>query len=282
LAEMIKYWRIPALPHLELLRATYVEQQFARHIHEGYAVGVIERGALAFSYRGAHVMAPAGSINLVVPGEAHDGHAATGVGWTYRMFYLGSDLMERAAAEVDGGRKTLPFFSSGVIDDNDMARRIAALHRRLERPELSQLEQETLLTTLLTEFVLRHAKGCFSERRRTPENQAVKKARDYIEAYSNQQLSLVNLAALCGLSPYYLIRVFTRSIGVPPHVYQKQVRIRRAKRLLDGDCSVAAAALETGFADQSHFTRQFKQITGLTPGQYRNNVQDDFPKCTLQ
>jgi len=273
LAETVKFWRIPELQQLELLHASYVEQRFARHIHEGFAIGVIERGALAFSYRGENVVAPTGSINLVVPGEAHDGYAASAVGWSYRMFYLSTALMEQVAGEVSGSHGKTPFFRMGVLQDDAMARRFQRLHQQLERPKKSLLEQETALTTLLTEFVLRHAEGRFSERSLSVESQAVKQVRDYIEAYYDQQISIHSLAGLCELSPYYLIRVFTQSVGVPPHVYQKQVRVRRAKDFVAQGHSFALTAQETGFADQSHFSRQFKQITGLTPGQYRNNVQ---------
>jgi methylphosphotriester-DNA--protein-cysteine methyltransferase len=116
--EHVKMWRIPTLPRLELMRATYIKQSFTRHTHEGFAVGVIENGALGFFYRGE------------------------------------------------------------------------------------------------------------------------------------------------------------KEMGLPPHGYLKQARVRKARNLLSRGWSIAAAAMEAGFADQSHLTRNFKHIFGITPGQFSNFVQD--------
>ncbi len=56
--------------------------------------------------------------------------------------------------------------------------------------------------------------------------------------------------------------------GLPPHRYQLQQAVERAKTLLCGGASICQAALEAGFADQSHFSRRFREFTGATPRQY--------------
>jgi len=56
---------------------------------------------------------------------------------------------------------------------------------------------------------------------------------------------------------------------MPPHQYQKQVQVRRAKELLARGVPIAAVAVDTGFCDQSHLNRVFKNFTGLTPGQFQ-------------
>jgi AraC-like DNA-binding protein len=81
-----------------------------------------------------------------------------------------------------------------------------------------------------------------------------------------------------GLSPFHLNRLFCREIGMPPHAFQTQVRIARAKTLLRQGLPITGVAMQTGFADQSHLTRHFKRLLKLTPGQYREdskNVQDN-------
>jgi len=90
--EQAIYWRATDLGNLDLLRATFVKHAFARHAHEGYALGVIERGAETFRYRGASHRAPAGSVVLINPGEAHTGQAAEASGWSYAMFYPEAEL----------------------------------------------------------------------------------------------------------------------------------------------------------------------------------------------
>lgn len=272
--DYVNYRVFPALDDLELLHASYTNQTFAKHTHDRYALGVIEQGALAFSYRGAKVVAPAGSINLAVPGEAHDGKAVTGQGWSYRMLYIQPALMLQAAQSLSDKPAKFPFFKAGTIKDDQMANHIRALHRLLVDPHTPLAEQQSQLLTFLTEFILRHAEEPPCPRFSAHEPQAVIRVKDYIEACYSESISLSTLARLCQLSPYYLIHAFRACLGIPPHAYLKQVRVRRAKQLLANGCSLAYAAQETGFTDQSHFTRQFKQLTGITPGTYSNIIQD--------
>jgi AraC-like DNA-binding protein len=79
---------------------------------------------------------------------------------------------------------------------------------------------------------------------------------------------LTQLTSLTNLSPFYLLRVFHNRAGFPPHEYQTQVRIAHARKLIRNGTSLSQAALETGFFDQSHLSRNFKRIVGVTPRQY--------------
>ncbi len=80
---------------MELLRATYSSHTFARHTHDEFMVGVIERGGCAFYYRGGTHVAAAGSIVLINPGEAHDGSDAEAASLTYRALYPDVALLQR-------------------------------------------------------------------------------------------------------------------------------------------------------------------------------------------
>lgn len=273
--EKADFWVIPQLNNLELLHATYINHTFTKHIHEGFAVGVIEQGALRFSYKGETLTAPQGCINLVIPGEAHDGFAATDEGWTYRMFYLEPKLLEQAVYDMSGKSHTIPYFKAGVIQDSYLAGCITNFHSILEDATIPLVEQESLLLAMLTEFISRYAEERYCVKSVGREMRIVNMAREYIEDVYTRNFSIKELAAVCNLSPYHLIRVFHKCIGVPPHIYLKQVRIKRAKMLLAKGESLAFIAHEVGFADQSHFTKQFKQITGITPKKYSNIIQEN-------
>lgn len=92
----------------------------------------------------------------------------------------------------------------------------------------------------------------------------------YIDEHLHQDLKLVELAAIAQISPAYFARLFKQSVGMPPHQYILQRRIEQAQYLLrHSQLSLAAIAVSVGFCDQSHLTRRFKQIVGITPTQFR-------------
>lgn len=273
--DQTKFWQITTpFGNVRLLRATYVRQSFARHMHEDFPIGVIERGALAFAYRGEYVVAPVGSINLANPGEPHTGQSAGEEGWTYRMFYVDLGLLRYVASEIVGRSRDIPFFQPGVLDDPKLAYQIHSLHTSLEYDDVTPLEQESRLFNLLTQVIVRHADDHPVLRPTGQEHQAVTRAREYIDAHYAENVTLDDLARVAYLSPYHLSRVFTEHVGLPPHAYLTQVRIHHAKHLLACDWPITEVAFEVGLVDQSHLNRRFKRIVGMTPGQYRKNVQD--------
>jgi AraC-like DNA-binding protein len=97
--------------------------------------------------------------------------------------------------------------------------------------------------------------------------------REYLEAQYTENISLDAIARIANLSPFYLIRTFRKCTGLPPHEYLTQIRIARAKTLLAQGNAISQVADNTGFADQSHLTRYFKRIVGVTPGQYQHRGQ---------
>ena len=99
------------------------------------------------------------------------------------------------------------------------------------------------------------------------------------EAIFAPNTSLETLSQLSGLSVFHLTRSSKQRYGLPPHALQTQTRLRHARRqLLEGN-AISAVALEAGFSDHTHLTRQFRRIHGVTPAGYarggqRKNVQD--------
>ena len=77
---------------------------------------------------------------------------------------------------------------------------------------------------------------------------------------------------------FQLVRSFRAEVGMPPYAWLAQYRVGRARILLEQGCRPAEAAAATGFADQAHLTRWFRRVVGVTPGAYRNSVQDTGPR----
>jgi AraC-like DNA-binding protein len=273
-AEKSKLWRIPRFSDLELLRGIHLTQSFPRHTHECYAIGVIEQGALGYFYRGEHIVALPGNINLCIPGEAHTGQPAVAEGWSYRMFYFDITMLQQVASDVAGRPRDLPFFQAGVIVDVAVAQHLRQLHRQLETMDTPLLEQETALLEALAQLIHRHADDPARLSRVGNEPRAVTQLKHYIESHYAEDMSLATLSQLTNLSRFHLLRVFRETVGIPPHTYLRQVRVKHAKDMLASGQLIADVAIATGFTDQSHLTRWFKRLWGFTPGQYRNSIQD--------
>jgi AraC-like DNA-binding protein len=102
-------------------------------------------------------------------------------------------------------------------------------------------------------------------RQAAPAARALLRARDFIAAHAAARLGLAEIAAVADLTPWHFARAFRRQFGIPPHRFQLCLRIDLARRLLADGLSGAEVAHRTGFADQSHFNRWFKRVTGTTP-----------------
>jgi AraC-like DNA-binding protein len=280
---MVKFWRVQHLNNLELMHVTYLNQVFSRHMHETFAIGVVEAGIGAFTYRGARQVAPVGSIFVINPGEAHTGGGFEG--WcTYRVMYPEPALLQRLASEASGKRQSIPVFSTAIIRDERLARLLRHLHVSFEG-DSPKLEQESGLFRALGQMIIRYSdysNEVAVPERASRERRAVRLAQEYLEAHYAENVSLSQLVDLTGLSGFHLTRSFCRATGLPPHAWLTQMRVLRAKNLLSQGRPIAQVALDIGFSHQSHLNRHFKRLVGTTPGQYQLGskiMQDGKKSC---
>ena len=98
--------------------------------------------------------------------------------------------------------------------------------------------------------------------------EVVEQARIYIDMNASLNFGLRDLADLTGVSPFHLVRIFKKAIGVSPLAYRNQRRLVEARRLLIAGKATSQIALDLGYADQSRFTRHFQRIVGVSPQRY--------------
>ena len=97
----------------------------------------------------------------------------------------------------------------------------------------------------------------------------LRRVQDHIAANLGQKITNEALAQVANLSPSHFARAFKDSQGVAPHRYILECRVKRTQALLDTELSLSEIAVEGGVADQSHLTRWFRELVGVTPGGYR-------------
>lgn len=253
---------------VELIEAVHAHPHFPPHAHPTYAVGVVEWGVNRFRYRGAWHAATAGTLCTVTPDEVHTVEAAGAAGFAYRCLYPPSDLVREAAEAVQGRPPAGTLLLPPVIDDPTAARELAQLVDLLDRAA-SPLLTQALLGELLTRLVVRHAASPVRECLRKVPEKALGRARDLLSARLAENVSLLEAAAEAGMGRFAFLRAFSRAYGLTPHAWVIQERVRRAQLLLRAGRMPAEVAAEVGFTDQSHLTRHFKRLVGVTPGCYR-------------
>jgi AraC-like DNA-binding protein len=268
--ERSTFWRSSVLAGVDFFKATFSNHVYSRHTHSEYAIGVTERGAQVFNCRGAARLAPPSSFSLINPEEPHDGRSATGHDYTYRMMYVDPDallsLLDRNGMGMQSSSQ-FPLFLSPIIEDPILAADYLRLHQALEAGSLGRLETESRMLALLTGLVTRHA-----DQRAVAQvkwrSRLVRSIREYLEAHFHEDPSLSELSQLTGVNRFSLLRQFTREVGLPPHGYLTQVRLRAARFSLLAGRPPALVAAEVGFVDQSHLIKRFRSAFGITPGQY--------------
>jgi AraC-like DNA-binding protein len=156
-------------------------------------------------------------------------------------------------------------FRKTVISDDSLRKALSKLHATLDIRN-SALERESLFLSAAAK-ILESAGSWKNFVADMPTPISLQRARDYLQDHLFADISLDRLASVSGLSKFHPLRQFRAEFGLPPHSYQLQQRIIRAKSLLRM-LEPVEVAVTSGFADQSHFHRVFRSLVGTTPGCY--------------
>ncbi len=254
-----------AVPGIEALTLVS-NHHFPRHSHDQFGVGVITFGAQR-SWSGiGPVSASSGDVIISNPGEMHDGAPVDGGVRGWRMIYLDPVFLRNEVADEFVGAVEMV---RPVARDPLLARHFAALFACLTDARPDRLATEETLFRSLMCLLRRHGMAGFSFSGRSP---SVTKALRRLDSAPEARVSLAELAALAGVSRFQLLRGFAREVGITPHAYLVQRRVCVARRLLAEGLTPAQAAIQAGFADQSHLTRAFVRHLGITPARYRAAV----------
>ena len=265
--DFAQYSRCFGLDGLEVMSARWVEHSFAPHMHDRYAVSLNYGGRGAFDCQNELRDAAPGTCSLIAPGEVHTGHATSRNGWIYRNLYIEVPLMTTLLRSLDWQGPLDVRFKSPLVRDTVLAAQLGRAFDSLKEPS-SLLQNESLLLSVVARLLTEHCVSGRALRDAGTEHLAVRRVKEWLDANSDQNVSIDALACLVDLSPYYLVRAFHKHVGIPPHKYQAVVRINRARKLLTSGATISEAAYRAGFCDQSHLNRCFKGVLGVTPGEY--------------
>lgn len=190
------------------------------------------------------------------------------------VILLDPEIIQTEMRASAGGVDELEIPFCRDVGDGVIANRMRELQSELENPALlSRLYVESLTCEIATRLVRRHANRVEPIKRGGLPPRRLRLVKDYIEENLPNEITLGDLAKIASVSPTHFCRAFHKSAGISSHQYILRKRVERAKELLaTGSMPIAEIALASGFSDQSHLTKQFRNLVGTTPWRFRNEA----------
>ncbi|WP_040984347.1 AraC family ligand binding domain-containing protein [Oceanobacillus jeddahense] len=250
---------------VEAYRFKGITQKFPAHFHDYYVIGFIEEGERELICRGEEYVIQPGDVLIFNPYDTHSCEQVDGGTLDYRCINVNANVMKKAMFEMKG-EEVLPRFKENVLYQSEVSSALKDIHVKiLEKEEAFQKEE--LFLYLIEELIEINSDLTIPEEG-LESSQKVQEISNYLEEHYTQKVSLQALSDLTGWSKYHLLRTFTRQKGISPYSYLETVRVNHAKKMLEQEIKPIEVAFLTGFSDQSHLTRFFKSMIGLTPKQY--------------
>ena len=237
----MRYYQCDKYP-IEFVVSENIDKYFDLHNHVGhYVISVVTQGTVTVCLENGEVEYRRGDVFTIPPYAVHS--VRQGRDACLLSMCVGTAFIEETDMETVGR----------IVQD--LLRDAAA------RDIFGREQREKLLTSVRTVYGL-------LDNGRKEMDAGIKILADKITSHPEQELSIETLAADIFVSKYYLIRKFKSSIGMTPHQFCIQNRIRKSQGLLDEEKTVSRIAVEMGFYDQSHFDKTFQRIVGISPSEY--------------
>lgn len=229
--------------------------------------GSTPKGGEQYNLKGCTTILQPGCVSIIEPGIVHSNRPWNPDKRHLRSLYLGEEFflyLEKLLTGEAKGKLTLP---TSVLENRTCWQLAILLHEAIINNH-DQLLIDELIVLLFSRIEMLQFEKVRCHRFSDNSRDRLKNIVEFMQAKFSEDISLDNLAEIAMCTSYHLIRLFRNKVGMSPHAYLVQLRLEKARELIDRGQSIADAALLAGFSDQSHLTRKFKKRYGLTPGLY--------------
>ncbi len=278
IAEEIIFHELPEANGITAVEGTNIRNNFPRHTHSCYIFLRVDRGERTVSINGSDIICRAGEMLFINPRTPHRCISASKPRpqtHSYRAICAAPDYIRRTAEQISDRAERLPNFIATPLSNKRLDKCFQQFFA-LINIRGTTLEKQSALNNFLSGALLKNSGAPPLPAEIGTQNQSMVRVHSYIMKNYRSNITLSDLSGIGCISPYHLQRLFLESYGSSPHEFMIKLRIQKALELLKGGLSSAETAFETGFADQSHFSRHFKKNIGVSPGRYaKSNLTAD-------
>lgn len=269
------FWRNPSLPYLELrLVGDGRKVTYAPHSHQQWSVGAILAGQSEFLCADRLYYVEQGALVVMNPDQVHACNPRQGSPWAYYMMHLDKDWLADFLQQA--GIRTSALWRDTKVDtlcETALFEGFVVLAERLMSAQCSSAEKEQKLKAYLTRLFLQ-----LDQQNQNTDDQLAPnplyQVAAYLSEHCEEERAIDSISAEFGYSAGYLVRAFKRHFNMTPHAYRLNRRVQLGQQALKQGEAISAVAQTTGFSDQAHFQRVFKQRVAATPDQYRRSVSE--------
>lgn len=251
----------------EVLHAHFPRHAYPSHTHDTWTLLLVDSGTVAYDLERHHHGALGDRVTLLPPHVPHDGRSVEATGFRKRVVYLEEDAID---VRLVGAAVDHPGWAEAGL-----RAQVHALHGALARPgeDVDAGFEAEVRLALVVDALQQRLTGTTEPPVVRRDRPLAHRLRDLLDARVADGVTLPEAARVLGAHPTHLVRAFSGEFGIPPHRYLTGRRLDRARRLLLAGERPADVAAAVGFHDQSHLTRHFRRLLGVTPAAYARSAQ---------
>jgi len=263
----VQFYRDKELPFEIKLSDTISDLSYKKHFHEEYSLGIVNKGQSSFWCEGKLMEIYQKNLVFIPHDIVHACNPKSDQPWKYKMIYVQPDWVKGFMESHGGGTIEYP-----VVKEIRKNKEVATINHLIDiliRP-VSFLEKEASLLWIFEQMLGDvDTSKYLSHRKLQPKLKTIK---EYLHKSFLEKITLDQLEQISGLNKFFIIRSFKEEFSIPPHTYQNLLRINYAKKELQKYRQITEVTYETGFYDQSHFNKVFKNHVGVTPERYQKLI----------
>jgi len=254
------------------LEATMSDFSYSKHAHEEYSLGVTLQGRQDFFCQNAFHKSSSGNVIIFNPEDVHDGHSGGEQQLKYKMLYVHPEEFLPLFRALGYQQNSVLRLNKPMVDNPILRHQILRLSSIIQHSNYSKVEFESGLLQIAQSMVAMSGHLDIGTQNSKRADKLLIRARDYILASLEHNISIDDIANVANMSKYHFIRQFRLQFGITPHQYVLSCRVNLARRIIESGESLIQAAFGAGFSDDSHLNRHFKRIYGLTPKNFQKQI----------